>query len=75
MLFAEPASPFGHDARHHPGHHPVPHAKEEAAARFAAATMGQGQGLKVGIVWAGSTKHLNDVDRTIGFRCCLHSSP
>ena len=43
---------------------PYLHAKEEAAARFAA-TMGQGQGLKVGIVWAGSTKHLNDVDRTI----------
>ncbi len=43
---------------------PYLHAKEEAAARFAA-IMGQGQGLKVGIVWAGSTKHLNDVDRTI----------
>jgi tetratricopeptide (TPR) repeat protein len=43
---------------------PYLHAEEEAASRFAS-MMGRGPKLKVGIVWAGSTKHLNDVDRTM----------
>ncbi|MBV9138057.1 MAG: hypothetical protein JO357_13450, partial [Hyphomicrobiales bacterium] len=38
-------------------------AGEEDASRFAA-RLGKGRELKVGIVWAGSAKHLNDVDRT-----------
>jgi len=43
---------------------PYLHAGEEDASRFAA-RLGKGRELKVGIVWAGSAKHLNDVDRTM----------
>ncbi|MBV9568363.1 MAG: glycosyltransferase family protein [Hyphomicrobiales bacterium] len=43
---------------------PYLHAKPDDAARFAA-IVGNERKLKVGIVWAGSRKHLNDVDRTI----------
>ena len=43
---------------------PYLHANEKIVSRFAA-MLGQEAKLKVGIVWAGSAKHLNDVDRTI----------
>ncbi|MBV9112074.1 MAG: glycosyltransferase family protein [Hyphomicrobiales bacterium] len=43
---------------------PYLHAKPDDTRRFAA-LVGKEPELKVGIVWAGSTKHLNDIDRTV----------
>ncbi|MBV9739616.1 MAG: glycosyltransferase family protein [Hyphomicrobiales bacterium] len=45
---------------------PYMFASQANAARFAA-LVGQAPELKVGLVWAGSPKHLNDVDRTFAF--------